>query len=385
METIVSEMMDLIANEVFGKPIERFSEPLSEQALSGLYKLSKSHDLAHLVGEALIKNQLIPDGEMRTRFQKQVMLAVYRNEKLNYELTRLCTVLNAAGIPFIPLKGSVLRRRYPEPWMRTSCDIDILIHESDLDRAVDLLISQMEYSAEARMTHDIGLNAPNGVHVELHFLLLESQLVGKADRVMETVWERCVPDEALPYCYVMPDELFYAYHIAHMAKHFVNGGCGIRPFLDIQVLNRLVDHDKDKRSRLLEECGLLTFAHNAEGLSEVWFGNAGHTEMTLEMQDFLLRGGVYGTTEKRITVQQVKRGGKFRYALHRIWVPYGVLKRHYPSLDGKPVLLPFYEVRRWFSLIFRGRVRRGVEELKITTATEMAGTREMLARLELVG
>ena len=27
----------------------------------------------------------------------------------------------------------------------------------------------------------------------------------------------------------MLDELFYFYHIAHMVKHFENGGCGIRP------------------------------------------------------------------------------------------------------------------------------------------------------------
>ena len=30
-------------------------------------------------------------------------------------------------IPFLPLKGSVIRQYYPEPWMRTSCDIDILV------------------------------------------------------------------------------------------------------------------------------------------------------------------------------------------------------------------------------------------------------------------
>ena len=85
-----------------------------------LYKLSKAHDLAHLVGDALIKNDLIGNDEIKEKYQKQVMIAIYRYEKINYELNRLRSALNEARIPFIPLKGSVLRQYYPEPWMRTS-------------------------------------------------------------------------------------------------------------------------------------------------------------------------------------------------------------------------------------------------------------------------
>ena len=49
----------------------------TDEYLAKLYKLSKSHDLAHLVGDALIKNDLIEDGEIKAKFQKQIMLAVY--------------------------------------------------------------------------------------------------------------------------------------------------------------------------------------------------------------------------------------------------------------------------------------------------------------------
>ena len=72
-----------------------------------LYKLSKAHDLAHLVGDALIKNDLIGNDEIKEKYQKQVMIAIYRYEKINYELNHLRSALNEAQIPFIPLKGSV--------------------------------------------------------------------------------------------------------------------------------------------------------------------------------------------------------------------------------------------------------------------------------------
>ena len=120
MGKIIHAMMDLIASEVCGKEIDKSKYTLTDEGLAKLYKLAKSHDLAHLVGDALIKNNLIGDGKVKAKFQKQMMLAVYRYEKINYELGRLHKVLNEAEIPFIPLKGSVIRQYYPEPWMRTS-------------------------------------------------------------------------------------------------------------------------------------------------------------------------------------------------------------------------------------------------------------------------
>ena len=135
MDNHIRVMMDLIAYEVCGKSIDKSQYSLTDEELVKLYKLSKSHDLAHLVGDALIKNNLIGDGEVKAKFQKQMVLAVYRYEKINYELGRLRKVLNEAKIPFIPLKGSVLRKYYLEPWMRTSCDIDVLVHEEAVDQA----------------------------------------------------------------------------------------------------------------------------------------------------------------------------------------------------------------------------------------------------------
>ncbi len=153
MEKIIPAMMDLIAYEVCGKDIDSSQYILTDEEFAKLYKLAKSHDLAHLVGDALIKNDLIGDGEIKAKFQKRIMLAVYRYEKINYELGRLRETLNEAKIPFIPLKGSVLRRYYPEPWMRTSCDIDVLVNESDLERAISALTSAAGYKNRFKKAH----------------------------------------------------------------------------------------------------------------------------------------------------------------------------------------------------------------------------------------
>ena len=386
MDNHIRVMMDLIAYEVCGKSIDKSQYSLTDEELVKLYKLSKSHDLAHLVGDALIKNDLIKNDEIKAKFQKQMVLAVYRYEKINYELGRLREAMNEAKIPFIPLKGSVIRQYYPEPWMRTSCDIDILVHESDLERATTVLVDKLAYKQESKGSHDIGLFSDNGVHLELHYSLIEENRVGNIESVLQDVWKKADP-VAEVFEYVLSDEMFYYYHIAHMAKHFVGtGGCGVRPFVDIWILNHRAPFDHENRSAILAEGGLLTFAAEAQALSEVWFGNAEHTDITRRMQDYLLKGGVYGTTKNRVSVQQVKRGGKFRYAISRIWLPYETLKFHYPSLVGKRVLLPFYEVRRWFKLLFGGGVKRSVNELRLNSSAtneEQTETKEMLSKLEI--
>ena len=385
MENLIRTMMDLISYEVCGKSIDKSQYTLTDEELAKLYKLAKAHDLAHLVGDALIKNDLIGDGEIKAKFQKQMMLAVYRYEKINYELGRIRKVLNEAKIPFIPLKGSVLRKYYPEPWMRTSCDIDILVHESDLERAVSALTSVAGYKADSKGSHDVGMFSDSGVHLELHYSLIEDKIVGSAADILRSAWKNASPVSDTSE-YVFGDDLFFFYHTAHMAKHFVNGGCGIRPFLDIWVLNHCVSFDREKRDALLAKGGLLTFAKQAEALSEAWFGNGEHTDITRRMQDYLLKGGVYGTTKNRISVQQIRKGGKIRYAFSRIWLPYDVLKLHYPSLEGKRWLFPIFEVRRWFKLIFCGGFKRSVNELKLNssmTREVQTETKEMLHQLRI--
>lgn len=385
MEKIIRTMMDLIASEACGKNIDKSQYTLTDEELAKQYKLSKSHDLAHLVGDALIKNNLIGDGEIKAKFQNQMMLAVYRYEKINYELGRLRKVLNEAKIPFIPLKGSVLRKYYPEPWMRTSCDIDVLVHESDLERAVSALTSAAGYKADSKGSHDVGMFSDSGVHLELHYSLIEDKIVGSAADVLRSAWENASPVSDTSE-YVFGDDLLFFYHTAHMAKHFVNGGCGIRPFIDIWVLNHRVSFSRKKRDALLAEGGLLTFAKQAEVLSEAWFGNGEHTDITRRMQDYLLKGGVYGTTANRVSVQQIRKGGKIRYAFSRIWLPYDVLKFHYQSLERKRWLLPVFEVRRWFKLIFCGGFKRSVSELKLNssmTSEVQTKTKEMLRQLRI--
>ena len=383
MENLIRAMMDLIASEVCGKPLDKSQYVFTDEELAGLYKLSKSHDLAHLVGDALIKNNLVKNDEVKAKFQKQIMLALYRYEKMNYELGRLRTVLNEAQIPFIPLKGAVMRQYYPEPWMRTSCDIDILVHDEQVDEAAQVIVRRLGYNYEKKNYHDISLMSDSRVHLELHHSIKENK--ANIDVLLAEYRRYTVPFEG--YEYQFTNEFFLFHQLAHASYHFLGGGCGVRPFLDIFILERKVSFDRGTLDKMLYETGIKKFSEEASKLANVWFGDGKHDNITRRMENFIIEGGVYGNIENSVAVEQQREKGKFGYIFHNMWLPYELLCINYPRLRGHRILQPFYEIRRWFRVFVpeaRRRKNRDLEAIGKLSAEKKSCVNQMLNELELI-
>ena len=341
-------------------------EPIDEETLKALYRLGRRHDLAHLVGYALEQNGLLPaEGAVAQALRKEYMTAVYRCTRMQHEHHVIADVLEREGISFMPLKGAVLREHYPHAWMRTSCDIDVLLHGEDIPRAEQALIAA-GFSRKGEGTHDVSLYSQLGVHLELHFSLNDP--VCKCYAALDDVWSTASLAEDSECRYRMSDEMFYLYHVAHMAKHFLGGGCGARPYLDLWILNHRMRGDRAQRNALLEQEGLLRFATVCEALSEAWLSETEHDEVTLQMQRYLLTGGVYGSVDNRVKVRQKGVGGRHRYLMSRIFMPYERLKYMYPVLQKHRWLTPFMQVHRWCARVLGGKMGRGIREARANRA-----------------
>lgn len=339
----------LLRSAVFGTKLsEEEREAVTREEISSLLHLAEQHDLAHLLVLGLKQNGLLTKED--AKLETELMKALYRYERSRVDFEALCATLEEAEIPFLPLKGSVLRDFYPEPWMRTSCDLDVLVHREDLEKAIENLTKSLGYAEKERDTHDVSLFTPKGIHIELHFDLVEEGRANNAITILRSVWESATLRENSHYHYEMTDAFFYFYHIAHMAKHFEVGGCGIRPFLDLWILDHREAVDSSARDEILAQGGLLTFAKEARKLSRFWFGGEEASDFTLQMQEFLLLGGCFGTSSNRVALQQKKKGGKFGYLFSRIFISYDKLKRYYPILEKHRWLMPVMQVRRWLML-----------------------------------
>lgn len=328
-----------------------------------LLEFSKKHDLAHLIGDAMAKLDLFNDDKIKKAFNREKDLAIFRFVKIEYELGQLSETLDNAKIPFIPLKGAVIRALYPEEWMRTSCDIDILIKKEHLEHAITVLKERLSYEYKSKGEHDAQIYAPSGVHLELHFSLQEKETPDNLALILDSVWDRAT--NLTDYLYQMPNEFLYCYLLSHTAKHVKWGGCGIRPLIDLYILNKKIKFDENIKTDLLTKGGLLNFAMAIEKLARVWFGVETPDENTTILEEYILSGGIYGNLENKVASRQNRKKNKFTYFLSRLFIPYRELKIKYPRLQKCPLLYPYYTVKRWLKPIFnKDSKRRMSNELK---------------------
>lgn len=350
--------------ELFDNSVELLK---NEEMQKKVFIAAKKHDIAHLVSYSLDKaNLLDKQSAFGQKCVNEQFMAVYRYENINYELERICKTLDEAEIPFILLKGAVIRRFYPEPWMRTSCDIDILVKEDIVEKVKDILVEKLDYMFERKGDHDYQLRANNNVHLELHYRLIkEGEMAENSYIVLNSVWEYTVKEKKYTWGYRFDDAMFYYYHLIHLAKHIkFTGGCGIKPFLDLFVFDTHIVYS-DKTKALIKQGGLEKTEAAAQKLSRVYFGGEEYDELSKILSEYVLGGGVYGNIENRVAISRGDTGGVIKYALSRIFAPREVIEFRYPEVEKKKWLFIPYQFRRWFDLVFKGNIKKSLNELDI--------------------
>ena len=354
----------LLASAIDGKaPDADIIGEITPEVLEKVYKLARAHDFAHVIGKALEGNRLGHSEETVAKLAKHQMVSMYRYGQLEYELGRICETLEKFQIPFVALKGSVIRNYYPEAYMRTSCDIDILVHEEELERAIDLLSRECSYRVEGEKGHhDISLFSESGVHLELHFTICETR--ENLDRLLSCVWDHVSAKEGS--CRYEMEKEFLVFHIiAHAADHFISGGCGIKPVVDLWILNKYMEYDRELVAEYCRKCDLEKFYTSLLRLADIWFEDGEYDDVTAHMADYILGAGVYGKKENKIALNQSRTGNKLVYLWKRIFIPYDELKYYYVKLQDHKWLLPYYEVKRWCRLVFGGGMKSSVKEIKM--------------------
>ena len=286
--------------------------------------------------------------------------AVYDYTQRNVSIDEIANEFEKAEIAYIPLKGSVIRDLYPQPWMRTSNDIDILIHAEDIEKAVQVLESNTSFKLLKRARHDVHF-VNEYVHLELHFSF--DYAVKQINCALSTPWEHVisVPD-SFKYSFTPEYNMFYI--VSHTAKHFIqNGGVGIRPILDIYLIKKHTDIDENKLKLLCKDAGVLGFYDQCCKLINVWFNGDFHDEISQSFEDIVFFGGVFGSKHLKIVSNKRKDSGK-KYIGRRIFKTSEEIKAYYPQCRKHPILVPYYQVVRWKRILISKKTNEYVSEFK---------------------
>jgi len=195
---------------------------LEAASLHGIMPLLHRH-LAALAEEA------IPPAIL-ARLRNDYQTNARRNLTLSVDLIRLLRLLKAHEIPVVPLKGPVLAASvYGDLSLRQFGDLDVLLHERDVARAKDLLISHgyrpafemtpAQESATLRHHCEYLLVSDNGnVIVELHWRIIPTWFPFplSGDHLMTRLGETSLGGTTVPT--VQPEDLLLILCV-HSTKH----------------------------------------------------------------------------------------------------------------------------------------------------------------------
>ncbi len=224
------------------------SPPVTSLDWNLLLASAEAEGLAPALGFVL--KAKAPEGvpvAVRERLSRHLADSMARQLIFGRELGRLLRRFNGEGLPVIPLKGPVLGETlYPDPALRPSSDLDLLIRPETL-LPVDELLQSLAYrrlpdahSWDFDIAYDRATlyEGPSGVRVDLHWGLLSDPRYSWNEREGLTVWDRAVRirvagEDALGLC---PEDLLL-YLALHLAVH--HGLAGLLWYWDLfLVLDR---------------------------------------------------------------------------------------------------------------------------------------------------
>lgn len=372
MENDISKKLIYLIRTALGVQPKPENFKVTDSEALEIYDVAKRHDVGHLVSFALDKDSLLNTKDEKLREIRQVYLKSVRRcarQDFCYEEIKNCFSKN--DIDFIPLKGFVTRNYYPERWMRTSGDLDILVRKEDYTKAKELAESNLGYKHEGSCAYHTEFSTDKNVLVEIHNSISDEDQ-NSVSNVLDEIWDTSVQSDICER--KMRDDYYYFHHIFHMLRHFEDGGIGLRFFIDLYLLNKMQISDSEKKARKerIRAEGLEKFESGVIALAKYLFEgdieNEPEEDVLSQMLDYVFASGTYGTISQKVAYKSEKEGGRIKYIKRRVFMPYNEIKNSYPILEKHKILTPVYEVVRWCRLIFKKQSKNSSYEIKKTFA-----------------
>lgn len=333
-----------------------------------LYRLATKHNVAVIITPCVLS--LDAPQEIKAKFKYNSNIITAREARQEIEAQRVFAAFVKADIPFIKLKGIVLKNLFPQPYMRTHCDVDICVSEDDRERA-KAVMAELGYNLECSIDYHDEYIKDTYFIFEIHSCVMSPR--SHLFPLFDEPFKKSRVSE-FPPGLQFENEYFYLSLFVHMYKHFVSEGCGIRLLCDLYVFEKAypqMDFEMIKSS--LAQYNLQEFFDNVYALCHNLFDGGEFDYKQEVIAEFILRSGEYGNPElKKLSWLSSDRSAnlrtkdKIRYLMGN-WFPSAKnFSRKYPVLKKAPILLPLCWIHRALYTVFKKRdaLSQQQEEIK---------------------
>lgn len=276
------------------------------------------------------------------------------------EYAAIAAQLEENEIKFMLLKGSVIRNYYPQQKMRQMSDYDILYDYSKHDELLQLMKKRGYLLKSDGGNSDDFTKAPYYTF-EFHHELFKDVYGFCPD--FDFVWNNAHKSEDNAFRYNMSAEDLYLHCVAHMYKHYLFGGFGIRFLVDTYLIvkkensvwNRKYIDDK------LEEMKLCDFEKLVCSLSFSLLDGKRLDDFQMDFMENTVLTGIYGNDDLKVDkiyekfVESHKTNSTIKYFFYRLFPSREQMKNIYIQLKDKPYLLLYFYFKRIFERAFSSR------------------------------
>ena len=382
MNHLQNGILQLIASAVTGSPRD-IPADLDWDAAG---KLGHRHGVLPMLYYGALQSGVTLPAEVKQKLEMTTFRQVMLSQNQQYALERLFAAFDEAGIAYMPLKGTLLKAMYPKAEMRSMGDADVLIRMEQYDRIREMMPT-LGYTRVAESDHELIWKCP-ALLLELHKRLIPSYNKDYFAYYGDG-WQLAKVQRGSRYG--MTDEDMLIYLFTHFAKHYRDGGIGLKHMVDLWLYrHHKPDLDEAYLQKELTALQLYDFYRHVCRTLAVWFEGAEGDARTALITDFVFGSGMFGSKENHLLsdgVRLSRQGGnaKRRKAVRLVLLPYANMCVKYPWLKKVPVLLPVMWVWRIATvLLFKsGRIRENKENLDRMKAEDIQSYQDALLFVDL--
>ncbi len=325
---------------------------LEEASWRRIHRLAASHAVPAFVGDRILTlpKEALPNRDMRLMIFSEIELTRRGNAYLTKALGQLQKTYEAAGLPFILLKGLSLGCFYPDAALRSGGDLDILFHsDADYERGNELLRKaghKLHDDSEVRYGHTaftygrtIVENHARAVFFDhkrhnRHFDALIQEAISSGSLITQHHGDYTIK--------TLPHELNVVYIFIHLFFHWLHWGVGFRQYSDwLLMMTRLKGQlDEEKILSMAKDLDILypmqLFAQAAIRYLRVspeifpfplLSEDDPHTEQIIRD---VMHSGNFGFAQRPIKAQNkwVTNWRKFRFKMRRSRRLYAITPTH---------------------------------------------------------
>ncbi len=340
---------------------------------NAIYDMAAAHRVHTLIYPIVkkIEPEAGPGPEILEKWDIEAMACGITSYSCELWIGEVCRALREAGIAAIVLKGMAVNRCYPNPELRSMGDVDILVHNQDMEKASEVLLLLGYRIIDNTNGKHMEFAKMNTVPIELHRLLSEYEFVENSDLFHQEIWRNLLE---VPLgnstANILSWDMQILHMCIHMATHLIYKGFGLRQLCDFIVVCQTKKHEinweivSEDSVKFGINQFLLAVFQVCNRLFRIDIPEALKSDAMTQckqIDDFvedILKGGAFGQYDiNRIAVNTIIKntGKKEKYMKNRILNAISILfpsginlskRPYYSYLKSYPYLLPLAWIQR---------------------------------------